>query len=222
MEPVPEFLKTIETKALRLKSAAFKTKQQPMSPFGYQYTGFQRRMMAAAIDSAVMVFTIIPLSFFLTDLLVGKVVFDFNQLAMQLQSVPDPLLKKQMTSDYLHSGGRMNYFMVNSLIQTILMFVYCMVSWKYWGATPGKMLMRLKVVRFSDGQNLGYMQGFWRCVGYVVTAGMGVVSALFDKKNQGLHDKMAGSVVLMGLSFRTMPKLPEVLVPDVPEVVDAK
>src|SRR5690606_25066555 len=139
------FLKKIEAKAEQLRHAAFQSRPQPMSPFGYRYVGFQRRMMAAVLDSAAMILTIIPLSFILTDAALGPTTFDMAELAGQLHGVMDPDIRAQVTKNYLQSEGRIQYFVLNSIIQVVLMIAYCMLFWRHFGATPGKMLTRLKV-----------------------------------------------------------------------------
>jgi len=69
----------------------------------------------------------------------------------------------------------------------------------YCGQTPGKMALRVKVVG-TDGSEIGYGRAFIRetvgkflsaaifCVGYLMVA--------FTRRKQGLHDKLAGTLVV--------------------------
>lgn len=68
------------------------------------------------------------------------------------------------------------------------------------GATPGKKIMKLKVV-FPDGTwPIGFGKAFLRLIGYMVSAiicYVGFLMIIFDKEtHRGLHDKIAGTVVI--------------------------
>jgi uncharacterized RDD family membrane protein YckC len=74
-----------------------------------------------------------------------------------------------------------------------------LVFWKYRSATPGKMIFRSRIV---DATTLGppsNSQLIIRYLGYylgVMTCLMGFVTILFDKRRQGIHDKLANTVVI--------------------------
>lgn len=67
------------------------------------------------------------------------------------------------------------------------------------GQTPGKMLLRLKVVR-SDGTGITYGRAALReILGKFVsgiTLGVGYLMVAFDARKQGLHDKIADTCVI--------------------------
>lgn len=69
----------------------------------------------------------------------------------------------------------------------------------YCGQTPGKMALRIKVVR-TDGSPLGYGRAALREVlGKFVSAillGIGYLMVAFDSQKQGLHDKIADTYVI--------------------------
>ncbi len=199
MEQTPEIIKKLEQKAESLRKSAFARKPEPLSPFGTEYVGFQNRMLAATIDSVVLFVTVIPLSIWLTNISIGQVDMDLMPLMQELQPVIDPMARAEILKRFLLEEHRVQYFLVNSLMQMVGMFAYCMWFWKRYGATPGKMMTLQKLVRLSDGGYLSYMQGFWRCVGYVIGSVplfLGVVWIAWDKNRQGWHDKMVGSVVI--------------------------
>lgn len=67
------------------------------------------------------------------------------------------------------------------------------------GQTPGKALMRIKVISDDGKGALGYERAFLRWVGYIVSGaffGIGWLLILVDEKHQGLHDKIARTVVV--------------------------
>lgn len=195
----PEFLKRLEEKAIRMRDNALKRKPEPMSPFGAEYVGFQNRMWAATIDSMVLLVTVIPLSFILTNILVGYVDTSMMPLLMDLDGVTDVSELKRIIAEFFMQPDRVRFMAVNTLWHLIFLFGYCMWFWKRYGATPGKMLMRQKVVMADSGVYPDYAQGFLRCVGYIVSSAcifLGAIWINFDRKRQAWHDKLAGTVVI--------------------------
>jgi uncharacterized RDD family membrane protein YckC len=85
------------------------------------------------------------------------------------------------------------------LLNRVLPALVCIVGWGRFGATPGKCLLELRVVDARTGGRPGYMRAFIRYVGYFVsflTLGLGFVWIVFDRRRQGLHDKLAGTRVI--------------------------
>lgn len=69
---------------------------------------------------------------------------------------------------------------------------------KYLG-TPGKMLLRLRVIDANTGKAVSTAKGVGRYLGYYVSAlplMLGFIWVAFDKKKQGFHDKLAGTYVI--------------------------
>jgi uncharacterized RDD family membrane protein YckC len=67
------------------------------------------------------------------------------------------------------------------------------------GRTPGKMLLGLQVIS-TEGAPISFGIAFLRAVGYLVSGALfnlGFVWVAFDKKKQGWHDKIAGTVVII-------------------------
>ena len=69
----------------------------------------------------------------------------------------------------------------------------------YCGQTPGKMAIRVKVVR-SDGEPVGYGRALLReTLGKFLSGlilGIGYLMIAFDEQKQGLHDKIADTYVV--------------------------
>ncbi|MGC8474525.1 MAG: RDD family protein [Candidatus Dormibacteria bacterium] len=71
--------------------------------------------------------------------------------------------------------------------------------WGSAGRTPGMWIAGVRVVREEDGGRLGFRRSLLRLAGYLVdmtTVGAGFLWAAVDRRRQGWHDKIAGSVVL--------------------------
>lgn len=85
------------------------------------------------------------------------------------------------------------------LFSFALSFAYYIVFTGHGGQTPGKMALRIKVVR-CDGTDISYGRAAFReipakfisgiilCIGYLMVA--------FDDQKQGLHDRMADTYVI--------------------------
>jgi uncharacterized RDD family membrane protein YckC len=71
--------------------------------------------------------------------------------------------------------------------------------WIWRQATPGKMAIKARIVDAKTGEKPTTKQWILRYIGYFVSAiplGLGYFWIAFDKRKQGWHDKMAGTVVV--------------------------
>ena len=77
--------------------------------------------------------------------------------------------------------------------------VYYVYFTAFGGQTPGKMALRIKVVR-TDSSSLTLGRAFYReVIGKFVSGiilGIGYLMIAFDQKKQGLHDRMADTYVV--------------------------
>ena len=85
------------------------------------------------------------------------------------------------------------------LLSHVLPAVAIIVFWMYRQATPGKMMLKLKVVDAKTGGPLTVGQAVIRYLGYFVSTiplCIGLIWVGIDARKQGWHDKMAGTVVI--------------------------
>ena len=71
--------------------------------------------------------------------------------------------------------------------------------WLRFLGTPGKMVLKLRVVDAKTGGKLSIGQAIGRYFAYLVSMlplGLGFIWIAFDSKKQGWHDKLAGSLVI--------------------------
>lgn len=86
-------------------------------------------------------------------------------------------------------------FLVNYILPAIAVVLF----WLYKSATPGKMILHLKVVDAHTGASLTVGQAIGRYLGYFVAMiplMIGILWVGFDRKKQGWHDKLANTVVV--------------------------
>lgn len=78
--------------------------------------------------------------------------------------------------------------------------------WRVRGATPGKMLLGLKIIDLATLGPLTLGQAVGRYLGYflsLLTLGAGFLWVAIDRRKQGFHDKLSGTVVI-----HTRPRAP--------------
>ncbi len=76
--------------------------------------------------------------------------------------------------------------------------IYFVGFWMLAGQTPGMRLLGLEVVSVGGGR-VSFVQALRRLVGMALSAMLlmtGFLLVLFDRRRQGLHDKIAGTLVL--------------------------
>jgi uncharacterized RDD family membrane protein YckC len=135
---------------------------------GYIYAGFWIRVAAALIDSLWIGLITIPLLY----AIYGASYFD------------------------LASGIRGFWDVVFSYLAPACAII---VFWSYRSATPGKMILRLTIVDASTGASPSTRQFVLRYLGYylaTIPLLLGILWVGIDRRKQGWHDKLAGTVVI--------------------------
>ena len=147
-------------------------KNQPFD--GCEYAGFWIRVGAYIIDRILIALIIVPLLI----MIYGAQYYDTAD--------PDaPIVWFEGSADFL--------------ISWVFPAIAIIVFWIYKSATPGKMAVHAKIVDAKTGQPLSAARCIGRYFGYLVSflpLGMGFIWIAFDKKKQGWHDKLAGTVVI--------------------------
>ena len=100
-------------------------------------------------------------------------------------------------------GDQFFYGFWDLMLGYILPFVATVWFWLRYFGTPGKMALRLKIVDADTGGKLSLAQAIGRYFGYFVSAIpllLGYIWVGIDKRKQGIHDKLAGTVVVRQLN----------------------
>jgi uncharacterized RDD family membrane protein YckC len=85
------------------------------------------------------------------------------------------------------------------LLSWVAPAVAVIVFWIYKQATPGKMALSIRIVDVTTGGPPSTGQCVGRYFAYFVSIfplGLGLIWVAFDKRKQGWHDKLAGTVVI--------------------------
>ncbi len=96
-------------------------------------------------------------------------------------------------------GAAGNIAVLVQLFGFALSFAYYVFFTGYCGQTPGKMALRIKVIR-RDGSQLSYARAAFREIPAKfisgIIFGIGYLMVAFDEQKQGLHDRMADTYVI--------------------------
>ncbi len=74
-----------------------------------------------------------------------------------------------------------------------------LVGWAKWGTTPGKRLLGLYVCPLGAEPGIGFGRAVLRWIGYFLSGallGVGFLLVAFSKDKRGLHDLIAGTLVI--------------------------
>lgn len=132
-----------------------------------QYATFWERLLASLLDSIVQLCIFVPLAY----LVFGGAMLDPN-----------------------FDAGIAGIF-----INWVLPALYVLLFWKYKSATPGKIWMGIVIVDANTGATPDMGKLILRYVGYfvcVLTLFIGFLMVLFDSRKRGLHDIIAGTLVI--------------------------
>jgi len=109
-------------------------------------------------------------------------------------STADPLAEEALATTA--------YWGINFAIVFLLQLAYFIGFWGWRGQTPGKMIMRVKIVRFDDSR-IGWGGAVMRYLGYIISVVpflTGLLWVAFDARRQGFHDKIADTYVVSSYS----------------------
>ena len=92
-----------------------------------------------------------------------------------------------------------DFTLANTFINYVIPFFAILLFWHYKSATPGKMILKAKIVDATSFEQPSTKQFFIRNLGYLVSLiplGLGYFWAGWDKRKQTWHDKLANTVVV--------------------------
>lgn len=178
-----------------------------------KYASFTRRMLAVTIDTLFIAATVSPLMLFVDKILSLKM-FNIQEQFAGLG------YEKILELPYQQQEELIDKMLQSFIYQSVVVSLVLMAFWFWFSATPGKMILRMKIVDAKTFGKPTQKQLIIRFFGYIISTlvlCLGFVWISFDKRRQGLHDKMSGTVVIIkdygteGKSFNWFGKLKELL-----------
>ena len=147
-----------------------------------EYAGFWVRVAAALIDTVLIVCITLPILF----AVYGRAYFDRSSAGF-----------------FAGFAGFADF-----LVSWVAPAMAAILFWLVKQATPGKMLFSAKVVDAKTGKTMTVGQSIVRYLGYFVSTiplGLGLLWVGLDRRKQGWHDKLAGTVVIRSEKRRPEP-----------------
>ena len=138
-----------------------------------QYAGFWVRTGAHVIDTILVMLILSPL----LGLLFGGNNIDIEAVIAGEATIPA------------------SYWLSQSIPPAIAVIAF----WYYKTATPGKMIVKVKIVDFETGEKptLGQLIGrYFAYIASMVPLFLGLIWVAFDKQKRGWHDKLSGTAVV--------------------------
>lgn len=145
-----------------------------VSTHNFKYAAWHLRLAALIIDQAlmkIMVFLVVPGSFKITSLVFGQ----------HWSEIPQFMLGS------------------DGMWLLIMPFAYMLVMQGVFSRTLGMILLKMRIANL-DGKRIDWLKATLRTFGFIlclVTFGLGFLPILFDKKRQGLHDRLTKTMVVM-------------------------
>ncbi len=98
-------------------------------------------------------------------------------------------------ASYISTVRFFGYIAVLFILHTLFIGIYFVFFWREFGATPGKMIMRMKIVDATDYSRSSIFRLCKRFCSYI-TIIIGIFNMLISKTGQATHDKIAHTVVI--------------------------
>ncbi len=140
----------------------------PIDESRYSYVGFWARVFASLVDTLLLCIILVPV----LTMVYGR---------------------SYWTSTDLLKGP------VDFIVQFVLPAAAIIAFWIARQATPGKMVIHAQIVDAETGAPPTRSQAIRRYLGYYVSLfgfGLGFFWVAWDRRKQGWHDKLAGTVVI--------------------------
>ena len=153
-----------------------------------RYAGFWIRFLASLLDTIFLALPVGIVIYFLSD---GNW-FDFSQYQQNIQMA--------MSGNAHALDSQPQTSLKWEFVFEISVLLVTMLFWKRWrGATPGKRFVHIKIVDSKTFKDITNTQAITRSFGYIVSTFsflIGFIMVAFRKDKRGLHDLLAGTVVI--------------------------
>lgn len=162
------------------------------------YTNFVPRIFSVIIDLSIMSIIFSPImsyiskhtfSFVFYNKFIEQGVDINNTDTTSLQDVMSAFAKLVTLYDF------MIYTIIIFILNFMLIGIYFVFFWNKYGATPGKFIMRMKIVDADTYSKPSAIQLIKRFTSYLFSSFV-IWSMIFNKRRLTVHDKIANTVVI--------------------------
>lgn len=165
-----------------------------------RYAGFRVRLLATLVDTLLLTLLLLP-----PLILVWGPRLQSPEPALralvQAGSNPAALPDASTLAAALLAGGTPSPLGLwgDLLVGWVLPALLVVLFWHRWRGTPGKLWLSLAIVDARSGRAPSLRQSLLRYLGYFLSSlpfGLGFLWVVWDRRKQGWHDKLAGTVVI--------------------------
>lgn len=165
-----------------------------------KFPDFITRLFAALIDLFLFALLTTPIMGMIQKLIYGDNFFSSYELDIAaLNTSRDSAQQlEEITQHFIHSGAIMALIIMR-LIELGIASTITLFFWIKKQATPGKMLLSMKIVDFHSLGKPTTLQYVIRLLGYIISVlpfGLGIIYIAFNKNRRAFHDILAGTIVI--------------------------
>lgn len=166
---------------------------------GYVYVGFWRRFVAALIDGVIL--TIVSYAILIPMMVGALASADLGVLGGPGSYTTDPATGMVIASPAAMAAvsGVLGSMLLAVLLVFAIQMLYHAVLWAWRGGTIGQLMLGIQVRREVGGGRIGFGRACLRYVGFLISGWilcLGFIWVAFDRRKQGWHDKIAGTLVV--------------------------
>ena len=166
-----------------------------------EYASMNRRLIAACIDTLIIFVIFSPVLNYLDSLIYhGRPPYVIIQELVAGYEPSTSIDASELFKRFSTEKIWQKMFILNG-ITLVILATYSLTFWYKLGATPGKLLLSCKIVDKNTLQKPSLLKLFMRLFGYFISfillGGIGFIIISLTEKKQSLHDKMAGTLVII-------------------------
>jgi uncharacterized RDD family membrane protein YckC len=166
--------------------------------------GFMRRFTAFMLDNLIIALIALIAFFAYSEIAAARrgEKGDFSRMLSALKKGESVVIGQEKSQA---ADGREQKVQVfggetfKIIYEFIIGYLYYLLFFRFGGRTPGKRLLRLRVVDLHGRERLGWYQSLERAHGYAASAllaFLGFLQVLWDHEGLTMHDKLAGTTVI--------------------------
>jgi uncharacterized RDD family membrane protein YckC len=176
-----------------------------------EQAGFFRRFLAFMVDNLIIMLIALIVFFSFSEIAAARrgEKGEFYRLLGALKKGEAVVIGVNKThppakTESISNQNKKVYFIggekFNLIFEFLIGYAYYVLFFRFGGRTPGKRFLRLRVIDLEGKPRLGWYQSLERAHGYAAStllAFLGFLQVLWDHKGLTMHDKLAGTTVIV-------------------------